>query len=170
LDPCVLYPASECDFLVLIAGDIGKLSARSSRRLVFFGSNEGKFAVCACRYVGSVVGLFLRTLSEFAGFGCSFLLRLGYREYLELERKGTPLTFSFSFCAFFSAFLEGGSAPVGAASLIVVVLWISSRVVQWSVVVLRTHISIVGQSQPRYPPRRHSQLWYHLTGTGNLPS
>jgi hypothetical protein len=77
LDPCVLYPASECDFLVLIAGDIGKLSARSSRRLVFFGSNEGKFAVCACRYVGSVVGLFLRTLSEFAGFGCSFLLRLG---------------------------------------------------------------------------------------------
>jgi hypothetical protein len=65
--------------------------------------------------------------------------------------------------------LEGGSAPVGAASLIVVVLWISSRVVQWSVVVLRTHISIVGQPQPRYPPRRHSQLWYHLTGTGNLP-
>jgi hypothetical protein len=30
--------------------------------------------------------------------------------------------------------LEGGSAPVGAASLIVVVLGISSRVVQWSVV------------------------------------
>lgn len=134
LNPCILHPASECDLLVLIAGDIGKLGAWSSRRLVFFGANEGKFAVCAYRDVGGIVGLLLGTLSKFAGFGCSFLLCLGYREHYELERKGILLTFSFSFCAFFSAFLEGGSAPVGAASLIVVVLGISSRVVQWSVV------------------------------------
>ena len=78
LYPCILNPAPECNLLVLVVGDIGKLSARSSRRLVLFGSNEGKFAVCVCGNIGAVIGFFLGTLSEFAGFGCGLLLCLGY--------------------------------------------------------------------------------------------
>jgi len=46
----------------------------------------------------------------------------------DLGNQEVPLTFSFSFCAFFSAFFEGGSAPApadagaGAASLIVAIV------------------------------------------------
>jgi hypothetical protein len=76
LDSGVLDPASECDLLVLIAGNLGELGAWGSSGLVVLGSDERKFAIGASRYVGSVIGCFLGALSKFAGLGSGLLLRL----------------------------------------------------------------------------------------------
>lgn len=45
LDSGILYPASECNFLVLIAGNFSKVGAWGSGRLEVFGSDERKLAV-----------------------------------------------------------------------------------------------------------------------------
>jgi hypothetical protein len=152
LNPCILHPASECDLLVLIAGDIGKLGAWSSRRLVFFGANEGKFAVCAYRDVGGIVGLLLGTLSKFAGFGCSFLLCLGYREHYELEREGISADLLLLFLRLLQRVLGRRlSASRCGVTHCGSVGDFKSRCAVVSRIVRTTHISIVGQSQPRYP-------------------
>jgi hypothetical protein len=71
-----------------------------------------------------MIGFLFGAFSELAGFGRSFLFRLRTCKYCKLYVEEFQVTFSFSFCAFFSAFFEGPSAPVaaGASSLMVDVL------------------------------------------------
>jgi hypothetical protein len=127
LDASVLYPAAECDLLVLIVGSISYVGSWGARGLEFDGTAEWQVAVCSSRYIGSIVGLLFGAFGELAGFGGSLLLCLVSISNHSLMDVYVSCAFSFSFCAFFRAFLDGASGcPAsfgGAASLMVAELW-----------------------------------------------
>ena len=77
LDTRISDPAPEGNLLVLVAGDVGEVCARSARGLEVLGSTQWELAISVSRNVGSVGGLLLRAIRQLAGFGCSLLLCLG---------------------------------------------------------------------------------------------
>jgi hypothetical protein len=114
-----------------VVGSIGDARASSSGGLEVFGSAERKLAVGTGRDVDAIGLLLLGAIGKLAGFGGGLLLSLRGISAQPRSIGGLQLsTFSFSFWAFFRAFLEGPSgccasaagAAGGGASLIV--LWV----------------------------------------------
>ena len=97
-------------------GDGGQVDARRVRGLEVFGAGEWQFAVILLGDVLSIGGILLLALSELTGFGGGFLLCLDQVSNSRGRGAIEGCTFSFSFWAFFKAFLEGSAGAAGAAA------------------------------------------------------
>ena len=76
LHACILYPAAECDLLVLVVGRVCEVCTRRACRPKLLGAAEGKLSVGVGGDIGTVGSVFLGAFGELACLCCSFLLCL----------------------------------------------------------------------------------------------
>jgi hypothetical protein len=76
LNTCILYPASECDLLVLVLGSVSEVGTRCARGLEVDGAAKWKFAIRSSRYIGGIIGGLFLTFSKLTSLRCSLLLCL----------------------------------------------------------------------------------------------
>lgn len=136
----VLDPAAERDLLVLILSGGGEVDAPGARGLKGGRADERELAVALFGDIFCVGDLLLLAFSELAGLGCGLFFGLGIELACVSDMTGSfssRFTFSFSFCAFFKAFLDGGSEPevagcsAGCSAMVGAYVYKRRLMVQW---------------------------------------